>query len=207
MKNHKILFISTFLFGLLIQGCGTEKQLKTSSPKAIGESASITTNDSNAKMAPSKHALKSVSNQIGKILKLHIDELNAQEAVSFDKETHYCDISGVKNTEHHGDLQKIIMNKHYRTCKNTNHIQNGKIQITYKELDENGQFPKSLDMTSTHEYKFNNLTLNKEIYIESKKITYNNSGLVKSISLKITGTVYNYTQKLQFKNYKHQFLF
>ena len=207
MKNHKTLFISTLLFGLLMQGCGTESQSEVSSPKAIGDSASIITNEPNAKMAPSRHALEAVSTQIGDILELHINELNEKEAVSFDKETHYCDISGVKNAENRGNLEQIIINKHYEICKNTNTIQNGEIQITYTELDENGQFPKALEMTSSYDYKFNNLTLNKELHIESKEISYNKDHSIKSITLKINGTVHNYTQKLELKNYKHQVLF
>jgi len=207
MKSHKLLFITTLLFGSLMQGCGTERQSEISAPTAIGESASITTNEPNAKMAPSKHALKAVSNQIANILQLHIHELNAKEAVSFDKETNYCDISGVKNAEHRGNLEKIIMNNHYETCKSTNSVQNGEIQITYKELDENGQFPKSLEMTSSDDYKFNNLTLNKNTYIESNEITYSQNNSIKSISLKINGTVYNYTQKIELKNYNYQILF
>ena len=207
MKKHQILFITTLLFGIFMQGCGTENTTQVSTPKAIGESVSIVTDKPNTQMTVSRHALESVSNQIANILKLHINELNEREAISFDKETLYCDISGVKNAEHRGNLQKIIMNNHYKTCKSINSIQNGEIQITYNELDENGQFPKSLEMISSNDYQFNHLTLNKNTLIETKEISYTKNGSIQTLSLKINGTVYNYTQKLEFDNYSHQVLF
>jgi len=207
MNKHQILFITALLVGILMQGCGTENTTKVSAPKAIGESTSITIDNPSAKMASSKHALEAVSNQIANIIKLHINELNEKEAISFDKEIHYCDISGVKKAEHSGNLQNIIMNNNYTICKNINSIQNGEIQISYKKLDENGQFPKYLEMISSNDYQFNNLILKKNTQIESNEITYNKNGSIKSISLTINGTVYNYTQRIELKNYKHQALF
>ena len=207
MKKHQILFIITLLFGIFIQGCGTENTTQVSTQKAIGESVSIVTDKPNAKMAPSRHALESVFNQIANILKLHINELNEKEAISFDKETQYCDISGVNNAKYSGDLQHIIMNNSYTSCKNINNIQDGEIQISYKDLDENGQFPKSLEMISSTDYQFNHLTLNKNTFIKTKGITYDKNGSIQTFSLQINGTIYNYTQKLEFNNYSHQVLF
>ena len=158
-------------------------------------------------MAPSRYALEEISTQIGYILKLHIRELNEKEAISFDREMNYCDLSGIKKSEHQGDLQKIIMKGNYKTCKSTNTLQNGEIQVTYKELNENGQFPKSLELTSPNDYQFNNLTLNQDTFIEGRDITYNRDNSLKSITLKINGTVYNYTQKLELTNYLYQVLF
>ena len=206
----KQLNLLTFFIPFLIitfQGCDSSSTQKILRPTAIGESASIVTDEPNAEMAPSREALEAVSNQIGAILKLHIQELNEKEAISFDREMNYCDLSGLKKAEHQGDLEKITMKSDYQTCKGTNTLQDGEIQVTFKDLNENGQFPKSLEMTSPNAYQFNNLTLNQDTFIEGSDITYNRDDSVKSITLKINGTLYNYTQKIELTNYLYQVLF
>ena len=207
MKNHKLFFFTTILFSLLTQGCGTDKKVEISSPKAIGEGVSIITDKPNSEMAPSKYALKSVSNQIGNIIKIHIDELNNKEAISFDKETNYCDISGLKESEHLGNMKEITIKRTYKTCKNEHTLQNGEIKVTFKKVNEEGKLPQSVEFIVPNGYQFNQLTLNNDIQVMSADINYNQDNSLKSLTLKINGTLYHYTQKIELTNYSHQVLF
>jgi hypothetical protein len=205
MKIYKLLFTTTFFFALL--GCGTEGDTQTSMPTVIGESASLVTDDPNAKMAPSRHAKEAMATQITQILKLHINELNEKEAISFDAEFNYCDISGIKNTQQYGNLKQMSINTHYEVCKNGSSLQNGDVNIIYKRLDNNGKFPKSLSFLTSNTYQFNHIKLNKNTLILANNIEYKKDGSIQSIEFQINGVIYNYTQKITLNNYQHEALF
>ena len=207
MNRYRQLPLIIAFFSLIVQGCDSTSTSKENSSTAIGESVSIVTDVPNAEMAPSIHALEGLSTQVGEIVKLHIEELNGKEAIDFNKETNYCDISGLKESEHRGNREKITTNMHYKTCKTSESTQNGEVQITYRETNQDGKFPKALELTVPNRYQFNTLTLNQGIVIESDHITYNEDHSVKSIALKINGTVNDKVQEFEIKNYSYKILF
>lgn len=193
MYNVKSLFISLTLFTLIFQGCGNDKESIKHYPTAIGESASIVSNEPNSTMAPSQQALTLLTNETGNILKTHIVELNEKEATSFTKETNYCDISGEKNLENSGTLSNIVSNTEYKLCQSEDNIQNGNIEISYSSSNPDGKFPQALQLTVKEDYSFNNIFLKTGVIIESSHITYSEDGMVKTIHLKISGDIkYNY---------------
>jgi len=212
MHNITSIFITLTLFTIIFQGCGsdfTEKNLSTSRtyPTAIAESISIITKDPNATMAPNQQTLKVVANEIGNILKMHIEEHNKQEAISFTKETHYCDISGEKILENSGNIEKIVSTINYKLCQNEKNIQNGDIQIIYALNNSDGKFPKTLELNVQKEYSFNQIILKKDVVIKSDDITYNEDESVKSIHLDISGNIKDSYQTLSLKNLKQTIIF
>ena len=207
MKNHKILFITAFFFALFLQGCGTDNSNQVSTSKIIGESVSLVITNPNAKMAPSRHAKEAMAKEMAKILKLHIDELNQKEAISFDKEINYCDISGIKKAQHSGNLQNIIMNIHYEACKNSHAIQDGEVQISYTQLDNNGKFPQNLTFISSNTYQFNHITLHNNTLLISKNIDYHEDGSIQAIEVEINGIIYNYSQEIELNHYQYKAIF
>jgi len=200
MHNIKSIFITLTLFVIIFQGCGSDISSTKTYPTAIAESASIVSNDPNATMAPSEQALKAMGNEIGTILKMHIVELNEKEATTFTKETNYCDISGEKNLENSGNIEKIVSTTHYKLCKNEKNIQNGTIEISYALNNNDGKFPQILELNVHKDYTFNTMVLKKDVLIQSNNITYNQNGSIKSMNLDINGDIeYNY-QTLSLKN-------
>ncbi|MBU1668089.1 hypothetical protein KKC13_06685 [bacterium] len=200
MHNIKFVFIALTLFTIIFQGCGNDTSSTKTYPTAIAESASIVSTDPNATMAPSEQALKVVANEIGNILKTHIVELNEKEATTFTKETNYCDVSGEKNLENSGNIEKIVSTTNYKLCRNEKSIQDGNIEISYALNNSDGKFPKILELRVQKNYTFNKMVLKKDVFIKSNDITYNEDGSVKSMNLDIGGDVeYNY-QTLTLKN-------
>ena len=207
MKKYTLLFIATIFFSLLTQGCESDSNEQTSTPKSIGESTSVVNNDPNVKMAPNKHTLTDISQIIASIIQLHVLELNKKEAISFSTETNYCDISGLKNLEHSGDLSHIQTISNYAACQNEKQLQHGTIQITYTHVNSEGKVPKSVNIKALDSYKFNYLKLEKNLYIESSKLQYKNDDSLKSMNIKINGTLTFYTQEIDLKNYTSTVIF
>jgi len=201
IKNNKLLFISTILFGLLTQGCETDSRSQPSTPKSIGESTSVVINEPNAKMAPNKHTLSDISQIIASIIQLHVQELNQKEAISFNTETNYCDISGLKNLEHSGNLSQIQTISNYEACQGEKQLQNGTIQIKYSTINNEGKFPKNVEIKALNQYKFNYLQLEKNLYIESHDIQYRDDNSLKSMRIKINGNLTFYTQEIELTNH------
>ncbi len=191
-------FLSTLTsIGLLLfLGCGENKN-NISQPTAIGEAVSIVNSDPKATMAPAPSTLKSITSSLAKIVEVDIKNENQKEATSFTKETRYCDISGLREFEYRGNLQKIKKLEKFNTCKNTQHIQNGYLTFNYAELDSDGNYPKIVNIEVNEDYSFNDILLKKGSHIESQ-ITYNSNKSIKNISIKANGIVtYQYgTYKL-----------
>ncbi len=183
------LFLSILAsIGLLIfSGCGEGKK-NVSQPTALGGAASIVNSDPNATMVPSPTTLKSITSNLAKIVETDVTNENQKDATSFTKETRYCDISGVKEFEHQGTLQKIKKLEKFEACKTTQHIQNGYLTLNYEGLDSDGKYPQVVSITVNEDYTFNDILLKKGTIVESK-ITYNSDRSIKAISLKVNGVV------------------
>ena len=201
IKNNKLFFISTIVFSLLTQGCETNSTSQLSTPKSIGESTSVTINEPDAKMATNKHTLSDISQIIASIVQLHVQELNQKEAISFTTETNYCDISGLKNLEHSGTLSHIQTISNYDACQGEKQLQNGTIQIKFSHINNEGKFPKDIEIKALNRYKFNYLQFEKNFYIESYDIQYKDDNSLKSMNIKINGNLTFYTQEIQIKNH------
>lgn len=207
MKKYTLLFITTIFFSLLTQGCESDSKSQPSTPKYIGESTSVVNTDPNVKMAPNKHTLTDISQVIASIIQLQVLELNQKEAISFSTETNYCDISGLKNLEHSGSLSHIQTIINYDACQNEKQLQNGTIQITYTSVNSEGKVPSNVNIKALDSYKFNYLKLENNLYIESTKLQYKDDNSLKSMNIKINGTLTFYTQEIELKNYTTTVIF
>ena len=188
MSLFKLFLPTIGSIGLLIfTGCGESKN-NTSKPIALGEAISITNKEKNATMAPAPSTLKSISENIVKMVKVDVISENQKEATSFTKETRYCDVSGVKEFEYQGTLQNIKKLEKFDACKTTQHKHNGYLTFKYTELDNDGKYPKVLNITVNEDYTFNNIFLKKGSHIESQ-ISYNRDKSIKTISIKVNGVV------------------
>lgn len=200
MHNIKSIFITLTLFTIIFQGCGSDNDSTQAYPTAIGESVSMVNNESNAFMAPSEQALKIVTDEIGNILKIHIVELNEKEATSFTKETNYCDVSGEKNLENSGNIETIVSRTEYKLCQNEQNSQDGTIEVSYLQNNNDGKFPQALMFSIQELYTFNKIIFKENVVIKGNNIRYDEEGSLKSIDLDISGNIeYNY-QTLILKN-------
>jgi len=192
MNRINLLFIS-ILFLLFIQGCGGENSKQANYPTALGDGVSVTTTDENAVMAPNTLTLKDIGSDVAKILKTNLMLLNTKEAIVFEKEMNYCDISGMLESENLGNLKKLNTISNYQYCKSEDTVQNGKIKMHYEQMDNNGKYPKIAYLTSLENYTFNKIELKKSLEVESQ-ISYKSDKSIKSIYLKINGNLnYNHT--------------
>lgn len=182
--------ISSIILTLFFQGCGNGSATETEKTYAttLGVSASVSTTDTAAVMAPSSVTLKKIAVKIGTILSKDISAHNQTEATEFEKQTNYCDISGEKEFENLSTLQKITNITEYKNCKEMHSTENGKVKIEYLQIDNEGKYPKTLMLTINEDYTYNDIELKKGLTITSS-ITYDQEKKLKSISLKINGTV------------------
>ena len=188
MSLFKLFLPIITSIGLLIfSGCGESKK-SISQPTALGEATSIVNSDPNATMIPAPATFKSINSNLAKIVETDVTSENQKDATSFTKETRYCDISGVKEFEHQGTLQKIKKLEKFDACKNTQHTQDGYLTLNYSELDSEGKYPQVVNMTVNEDFTFNDILLKKGTIIESQ-ITYNSDKSIKAISLKVNGVV------------------
>jgi len=146
MKRFKILLIKISFLGFALQGCGGGGSTKTKKnyPTAIGTAVSITAEEENNRLIP----------KLSQMLKVHINEINKVEAVSFSKTLNYCDISGQQDQEVFGTLDNVIRKTNYQSCENDNNIQNGDTIMTYNNTDEDGKFPQYLELEAQNDYNF-----------------------------------------------------
>ena len=180
-----IFFISILTFGL--QGCGNEDSA-TTYPTTLGTSISVNSTDENAVMAPNTNTVKNISEAVGKILKTDVIAFNEKIVVAFDKETKYCDISGLRESQNSGTLTKITSTKNYENCQEEKTLQHGKLNIEYIQVDTEGKYPKSLYLTVTESYHADNIELKKDVTVESL-ISYYADKSIKQITLKINGEI------------------
>ena len=192
MKNCKTLLTALLFSSLLFQGC---EEPEEKHPPVIGSAVSISIDDKQAEMAPSTQALNQVSNTIATILKVQLNEISQQEASASGQEMFYCDISGLKRWENSSTLHI-----NYEACQTQEHQQNGEIELTYEKTQEAWQYPQSIKLSVKNDYSFNQLTLKKELNIESD-ISYDSSMHIQSISFRTTGLVNFDYQTIKLENY------
>ena len=181
MKRFKILFIKMSFLGLAFQGCGAgATKTKKSYPTAIGTAVSMTVEETK-----SNTLVQKLSNMV----EVHLTEINQLEAVTFSKTVNYCDITGLKDQETFGTIKKITRKTNYQSCENDNNTQNGDTVMTYNNTDEDGKFPKYLEMQARNDYNFNNITLKEGATIACKSISYKEDKSIESMIILINGTV------------------
>ena len=181
-----IFFISIVIFSL--QGCGNENSANTPYTTTLGTSISVTSTDENTVMAPNTNTVNNISKALSDILKSDISEFNKKTTVELDKETNYCDISGLKESQNIALLDKIINSKNYEQCQDEKTLQQGKLAIEYLHVDTEGKYPKGYYLTVKEDYRINNIELKKDLTIESS-ITYHEDKSINAITLKINGEI------------------
>ncbi|SFV54871.1 hypothetical protein MNB_SV-14-55 [hydrothermal vent metagenome] len=181
MKRFKILFIKISFLGLALQGCGAGgTKTKKNYPTAIGSAVSMTAEEAkNSTLIP----------KLSKMLQIHLNEINELEATSFSKTINYCDITGLQEQETFGTLENISRKTNYQSCENDNNTQNGDIVMTYNNTDEDGKFPKYLELQAQNDYNFNNITLKEGATIECQNISYKEDKSIESMIILINGKV------------------
>ncbi len=171
--------------GLAFQGCGagankTSKTKKTY-PTAIGTAVSMTVGEESSSTT--------LTGELSKIVITHLNDINKLEATSFSKTLKYCEVSGLKDQETLGTIEKIIRKTDYQSCKNDNNIQNGDTIMRYSNTDEDGKFPQYMELQASNDYKFNNIILKEGATIECENINYNEDKSIESMIIVINGTV------------------
>jgi len=185
LKTLKILLIKMSFLGLAFQGCAGGTKTKKSYPTAIGTAVSLTAQE---------EEVNNLSQELSQIVEIRLNEINKKEATSFSKTLNYCDISGLKDSQNSGDMQKITTTTNYQSCKSDNNIQNGNTIMTYEETDEDGKFPKALKLQAQNDYNFNNIKLKEGATVTCKNIRYKSDQSLESMVILINGTIeYNTT--------------
>ena len=180
-----IFFVS--ILTLILQGCGNGDSSETY-PTTLGTSISVQSEDKDAVMAANTNTVKNISGEIANILKADVTSFNEQVTVEFNKETNYCDISGLRELQNIGTLQKIISTKNYENCQEEKTLQHGKLNIDYAQMDTERRYPKSLYLHVEKTYSLNNIKLKKGLTVSSS-ITYHADKSISQITLKINGEV------------------
>jgi hypothetical protein len=169
----------------IMQGCSGGG---SSTPTTLGDSASLTTSDTGAVMAANPTTLKGIGQEVAEVLKTNIITLNQKEATTFTKETNYCDISGLVNSETSGTLTKMTTQNIYEECKTEKSLQNGNSSTIYTKMDSEGKYPKESSLNIENDYTFNDIELKKDLTVQSD-IVYDDNRNIKSITLTINGVV------------------
>ena len=182
-RKSFIIFIGTLT--MILQGCGGNDS-STTYPTTLGTSISMDTTEEGAVMAPNTNTVKSIAQEISTILKADITSFNEKVTVAFSKETNYCDISGLIESENVGTVENITSIQNYENCQEEKSLQHGKKNIDYSQMDSDGKYPKNLYLTVSEDYSFNNMELKKDLTVESS-IVYNRDNSIKEITLKING--------------------
>jgi hypothetical protein len=180
-----IFFIS--ILTLSIQGCGGGDS-STTYPTTLGTSISVNSTDEGAVMAPNTNTVKSIGQEVSELLKSDITSFNTKTTTLYSKETSYCDISGLIESQNNGDVREITSTQNYENCQEEKTLQHGKINIDYNQMDTEGKYPKSLYLTVKEDYTVDNIQLKKDVTVESL-ITYNTDKSIKKITLKINGEI------------------
>jgi uncharacterized lipoprotein YehR (DUF1307 family) len=178
-----IFFIS--ILTLSIQGCGGGDS-STTYPTTLGTSISVNSTDEGAVMAPNTNTVKSIGQEVSELLKSDITSFNTKTTTLYSKETSYCDISGLIESQNNGDVREITSTQNYENCQEEKSLQHGKINIDYRQMNADGKYPKDIYLTVNEDYSFNNMELKKGLTIESS-VSYKADKSIHQITLKING--------------------
>jgi len=203
MRRFKILFIKMSFLGLAFQGCGAGGAVQTSKtkktyPTAIGTAVSIRA-DEIKNNRPTK--------ALSKIMVTQLNEINQLEATNFSKNLRYCEVSGLKEQETLGTLEKIIRKTDYQSCENDNNVQNGDTVMRYNNTNEDGKFPHYLELQASNDYNFNNITLKEGATIECQDINYKEDKSIESMTIVINGTVEFNSETYNLENHQEVITF
>jgi hypothetical protein len=206
MKHSSIAVVALSLFTFALQGCKSNKERSPSHPTAIGTALSITTEEKEVTMAPSIYTLEEVALKVAEQLQKDIEMLNKKESINFGTELNYCDISGERETITRGTLETFIESTTYQACQEENRLKNGKIEQTYRETNEDGKYPKNLELTVSNAYLLDEILLKESFYL-SAHLSYGKKKHIKNISLKLNGLVEFNHQTLNFSNFQQKIIF
>lgn len=184
--TKKFTFTISILI-LLLQGCGSSNSTTTYAT-TLGDGVSIGTTDKDAVMIPNTNTAKEISQEVSSILKTHITDYNEKEALDLSKTTNYCDVSGLRESQGTGTDESVNSNQTYEYCQQDENLQHGKINLDYTEMNEEGKYPKSLDLKISEDYTFNHTALKKDLIVNSN-ISYNSNNSIKQIEVKINGKI------------------
>ena len=199
MKRFKIFFIKISFLGLAFQGCGAgATKTKKSYPTAIGTAVSMSVEEENN---------NNLIQKLSTIVEVHINEINQLEATSFSKTINYCEITGIKEQETFGTIEKITRKTNYQSCENDKNTQNGDTIMTYNNTDEDGKFPQYLELQAQNDYNFNHITLKEGATIACKNISYKQDQSIESMIILINGTVEYNSETYNLKNYQERINF
>ncbi len=182
--KKSILLATATLSIFFYQGC--QESTTYSYSTTLGEATSIGTKDTNTIISPSSNIIKSITHEVAKIIEKDINSFNQKIAIEFTKEINYCDISGLKELESSGDIQNITTHQLYDSCQEERTLQNGKINVHYREMNEEGRYPKKIILEVDEDYQFNSIILKQGVTIESF-IVYNLDKTIQEVYLKING--------------------
>ena len=181
-----IFFLSILL--LTLHGCNGEGNSSTTYSTTLGTSIFVNSTDENAVMAANTNTVKSISQEVSVIIKSELGSFNEKITVIHEKETRYCDISGIRELENKGTLEKITNTKNYEKCQEEKTLQHGKINIDYSQMNAEGKYPKNIYLTVKEDYSLDNIELKKDVTVKSS-ITYNEDKSIKEMALKINGEI------------------
>jgi len=179
-------FISLFL----LVACGDTTTSTTAQyPTAVGTAISMTVDETNSSLQPAPATLKAINNKVATVIQTDVTSHNAQEATSFTSEINLCDIAGEEEVNRSGTLKKITKISKFKTCKNSQYLQDGNLKIIYDNLNSDGKFPKKVEILVLNDYIYNNIQLYKGTKILAD-ITYNSNKEIQTISLSYSGEVF-----------------
>ncbi len=183
-KSFAILSLASIFF----QGCSNTKSSPQKKNTAVGKATSISYS-SKEKSDLEPLDIEILNRRLALLLKSHIHNINIKEATSFAQETNYCTISGLQLINNSGAVQSHLKNISFHLCEDDETIQNGDIEIAYHKADEDGRFPKLLELKVIQPYFFNDLNLTKDTKIEVSNIVYDKDGTIVSFNTIVTGQV------------------
>jgi len=158
-------FLSVFFF----VACGdTTTSTNSQYPTTIGTAVSMTADETNSSLQPAPATLKIINNKVANVIQTDVTSHNSQEATSFTSEINLCDIAGEEEVNRSGTLSKITKISKFKTCKNSQYLQDGNLKIIYDNLNSDGKFPKKVELLVLNDYIFNNIQLYKETKVNAR---------------------------------------
>jgi hypothetical protein len=186
--TKKLIFIKLSALSLLFQGCGKDANTKKNSNvqhTALGTATAISfSSRENSDM--NELDMEVLNSRLSLVLKNHIQTINNKESTQFSKQTNSCTLSGLINTENYGEIESHTKVISFELCQDDEIIQNGDIEVSYFNANENGKFPELLNIVVQKPYFFNDLNLTKDTEIEVFNIVYADSRIV-SFDTFVTG--------------------
>ncbi len=186
-----LILFKLSLLSLTFVGCGkgskptSEKKKKT----AVVSGTSISySNNYNEPLNASK--IQELNLKLSQLVTNQLENINNKEATLFSKVTQYCDQEGHKEIENHGEISTHTKEIEFEQCQEANTLQNGSITVAYEEANEDGKFPKTLEITSTARYSFNHTELSNNTTIRVENIHYNEALKADALKLTISGEVH-----------------